>query len=573
MADINIKFDSVSSGGGSADQYLINVLQKLNASIDKLSANQNKIMSIKSGNNSIFSSGTKPFEQVSKDMNRAVMDFNSAAESALKGLGERIGNTLATSAMAALGVTILRIANNETNAIMGRATAAGRFAGAGIAGNANQDFSNYVGSLYDIERQRRIANNFALAEGAGGLAGSAVGAGVGVAAAVITKKPFGIGGAAATGGAIGAGTGEYLAAKYKNADIEREMLLKSAMAQRDAAASVSEWKTGFSRFGLGRTPTQIAGSDITGGSALNVPLSGAFQGMYGKSQNFNAILNNIVPYLTSNPVDKGGTGDLNKVSQNFLKAGFAVSDFTRLTMQSSMFTALTGKNIEAFSEDIKKARTKFGDSFDATSMQTSLNLMAVGYGKNQAQQIAFQSQFNPGLAGNVARFNNMGIQEFYQNKALSSVLGFDISKSLQSGTFVGSEASKKELQKELQDFRSGKNYGSMLTVLNAAGGFNPASLASLVQNQVKVAGGVSEDSNLSPAQKQAQDIIGAIQNGLSNVQNMTVNAQSVVVMNNGIPQSRAGSVGYSTSMNMAEGAALSRIAPSAHSAGASPAKK
>jgi hypothetical protein len=62
----------------------------------------------------------------------------------------------------------------------------------------------------------------------------------------------------------------------------------------------------------------------------------------------------------------------------------------------------------------------------------------------------------------------------------------------------------------------------------ATGAFTPASLRSTLQNKVAVnttSGNAGTESNLSPGQEKS--IIGAITDGLKNVQNMNVTAQIV----------------------------------------------
>jgi hypothetical protein len=574
MADhkIDIQFSGSGSGMGtggtdSSLQFLASILTKLNTTLDKLTTASNK--GVPGGSTSQppkfspYDINNQPFKSITNDFSKAVNDFSKDLENTFKDLGKKVGSTLTTSVMAAVGVTAYRLISNETNAIMGRAQTTGQFGAASIQGNANQQFGNYIGNLFDIEKNRQIQHNSAEAEGIGGGIGGAVSS-IGT---IIKGIPVigGVGRLIEKGGlalgAAGAATGGYAAAKLANAQIEQQMAIRSALAQRDAMASVSEWKTGFSRFGLSRTNHQIAGSNITGGAPISASLSDAFQQKYGQSQNYNAILNNITPYLQSSPLDNKQTGDLNKTSQNFLKAGFAAQDFARLTIQASQYQALTGKNIQGFSEDIKQARSKFGDVFDSSASQNQINLMAMGYNKNQAQNMAFQAQYNPSILGSGNQFMSQSIPDWYKNQAIGKIVGFDINKSLQTGHIAGaSKGTEKELNKELQAFQNGVDPLSLpkLTLLMGSGVMNPSKLAELTRKQIEpLSNTVNEKSSLSPAQSMGQDIVNTIQNGLTNVNTMNVTAQSINI---------TGNINTSHNTQRNEGGAVMTMPPNAHTA-------
>jgi hypothetical protein len=573
MADhkIDIQFSGSGSGMGtggtdSSLQFLASILTKLNTTLDKLTTASNKGLPGGSTSQppkfSPYDINNQPFKPTTNDFSKAVNDFNKDLENTFKDLGKKVGSTLTTSVMAAVGVTAYRLISNETNAIMGRAQTTGQFGAASIQGNANQQFGNYIGNLFDIEKNRQIQRNTALAEGGGGLAGSVLGTMAGTGAAILSGGRLlgGISGSAASGGAAGAALGGYGIA-HTNAQIEQQMAIRSALAQRDAMASVNEWKTGFSRFGLSRTNHQIAGSDITGGAPIPASLSDAFQQKYGQSQNYNAILNNITPYLQSSPLDNKQTGDLNKTSQNFLKAGFAAQDFARLTIQASQYQALTGKNIQGFSEDIKQARSKFGDVFDSSASQNQINLMAMGYNKNQAQNMAFQAQYNPSILGSANQFMSQSIPDWYKNQAIGKTVGFDINKSLQTGHIAGaSKGTEKELNRELQALQNGADPLSLpkLTLLMGSGVMNPSKLAELTRKQIEpLSNTVNEKNSLSPAQSMGQDIVNTIQNGLTNVNTMNVTAQNINI---------TGNINTSHNTQRNEGGAVMTMPPNAHTA-------
>lgn len=548
MADstINIKFDTGSTsneGTSSSNQFLIGVLEKLNNTLGRL-ANMNGALNTNPSNNV----GTIRSLSDLDDAKRRYQSDNDRMINEFKSLGNKIGSVIGNSIMTGIGATAIRWANNTSTAIVGRAAAQGNFVASAIGGNANQAFGSYVNNLYEIERVRRVTENTLKYQGAAGTGGAIAGTLTGVVAGGIAGAEGGpagvIAGAikgaskgAAFGGAAGYAAGTLKAAD-PNAEITRRMLIQGALASRDAMASLSQWQTGFSRFGLKMGQQTIVPSDVTHGAQITVPLATDFQRRYGQSQNYNAILNNIVPNLNTNPLDRNKTGDLGIVAQNLLKAGFAASDFAKITQQSAQYTAITGKNIQQYSEDIKAARAKFGESFDATTMQTSLNLMSIGYSKSQAQNLAFQSQYNPGLASNVSRFANMGFSEFYRNKAIGSMLGIDINKSLQSGTFVGTDAAKARLSKELAAFNRGGEYGQGMMMLNQAG-FTPASLSSLLQGKAAVNENISKtglNAEMSPAQQMAQELMTAINDGFKNVQTMNVQAQNVNIINQSATQ-------------------------------------
>lgn len=550
MADhnINIAFagGADSTPGGSSSQYLSDILQKLTTAINKLSDAAGK------------ANTTNPTSESKSDQSQP----NPT-------IWDNIGKTIGVSIASTVALTLKRFLDVEASAIMGKATASGQFMASAIKGNANTSFGSYVSGLYQTDKAKSQALAELPYQAAGGLLGSAVGSVLG---------PIG----AIGGGYVGTGIGDFFSAN-KKAEIEKQLQVKSAMAERDAMASVSQWKTGFSRFGIGKTNTEIVPGSLTdSGKAISVPLASEFQKMYGNdktgnpNQNFNAIQNNIAPYLQTNPLDKKGTGDLNSVAQNFLKAGFAAQDFAKLTIQSTQYQAQSGNNIQKFSEEVKAARAKFGDVFDINAMQTSLNLMSAGYGKDQAQKIAFQSQTNPGMMGSVNQFMTQGIGDWYKNKAIGNMVGFDINKSLAAGHITGANKGvEAELRKENKAYIGGTDPLSLplFKLLLGSGTMNSMQLGSLLQPMVKpLAHALNEPETASPAQDQAvKDISDVLKNGLSNVNTMNVTATNVVI-NQGVPQSKTGTIGMSSTMNMSEGGGL-MTTPSAYSPGRTPALK
>lgn len=530
MPDINIKLSmdeaaqGVSGGSSSTADALRDVLQKLTAAINKLTAQTTGAIQKESTVANIRSSDP--------------INPSNSSSPLWRGVGDKIGSVIGASLGVAIGAGFSRHFFNEATAIMSRATATGQFAASGVQGTANQNYGNYINSLYSTEKAREIANRNATYESVAGGTAGIVGGVASAAGDLLSGIPL-IGGigkalshsariAATAAGVVGAGKGAELAAN-KNQYTEESFTLRGAMAKREADASAEQWKTAFSRWKPTNYLQEVASSQLTGSRALSVPLSRQFEERYRQSPNYNAILNNIAPYLNTNPLSQKN-GNLSDVAERFQKAGFAVSDFSKLTIQSAQYSALTGKNLDSFSKDIVQARARFGDAYDTGTQQTALNLMAVGYGQRNAESIAYQAQFNPNLASNVNRFNNIGVSEFYRNKALSQATGIDINASLRGGQFVGSSKAREELERELKNEQDGKSYGQLLTVLNQGGGFSPAQLRSLLQPRVAESKAVGDTSTqLSPAQQAAKDIQGAIQNGFSNVQSMNVNAQTVVI--------------------------------------------
>ncbi len=504
----NASFNQYNFNGASS-QFMNQVLTNLNNAINRLNTTI--------GNMNTGGGGNQPPNRVPSGSTGDIWD--------------KVGKTIGLSIASVVGMTLKRFLDIEATSIMARATSSGQFMASAIKGNANESFGGYVNSLFQTEKAKQQAQTSAIA----GIGGGAVGAILGAVATPFTAGLVNPVTGAGAGAFLGNAFGNYISAEDR-AKIERKQQIQGALAERAAMASISEWKTGFSRFGLARTNREIVPAGLTdNGRAINVPLSQSFENQYGKSQNFNAILNGIVPNLQTQPLDMQKTGDLNKVSQNFLKAGFAVSDFAKLTMQSTQYQAVTGKNIQQFSEDVKEARSKFGDTFDVSSMQTSLNLMTLGYTKSQAQNLAFQSQYNPSSISSVDQFMSQSVGDFYKNKAIGGLIGLDINKSLSTGHAVETrKGAIEKLRSQLATYAQGETAPSNELMYFMQTGDNKR-LASLLQNQVTpISGAINEATSQSPAQDRAtSEIMDVLRNGLSNVQNMNVNAANVIINNKG----------------------------------------
>ncbi len=529
MSQIDINFNQE---GGSSNDFLIGVLNKLNAAIDRLSAK-----STRQDDSFNTDRSRNPFKQTAQDFKRAADEYSYAAEKAMKDLGSKMGSTIGGAIGAAIGVTVLRHFNNEANATMARASASGNFIASAIGGNANQAFGGYASSMFDIERQLRIANTNANAEGVGGGVGAVGGAALGAAIGMVLGGPpgalVGISQGALAGAAAGGGFGKYMAAEKSNQYTEQIMLAAGALAKRNANASVSQWETGFSRFGNGMTDTEIVPGAITGGSSIRAPLQTEFMNKYGKSQNFKAIQENIVPYLTTNPLDTKA-GDLDRLAQQFTKAGFSVGQFSQLTMQAAQSSAISGKEINSFGDDIIQARTKFGYGYGADTNQTALNLMTAGFDKEKAQSLAYQAQFNPGISGNVSKLSHSSYGEFYRLKALSPILGYDVPGSLSAGHMIGAtDATKAQYKKDLANLQSGKSLSVLLGLNNS----NGIDIASLIQNKVAEGKGLTaEELKKGPGNGPGQNAaytVGTVEGLLAKVGTMNVTATMVTLINTG----------------------------------------
>lgn len=536
MPDINVNIKSTNTGGmgSTSTDYLTNVLNKLSAAVDKLSASK---AGFNSGGNvpnsqDPFSKTNNPMGEVTNGFDNAVEEFNRAGERAFRELGSRIGATLGTAITAAVGITVLRTLNNNANAIMGRASVSGNFIAEAIGGNAHQAFGGYVSGLYDVERQRRIANTNALYEGVGGAVGAPGGAALSLVAPELALGS--VGKLAAGGATIGVGAGDYLAASTQNQYTEQEYLARAALAKKAANASISQWRTGFSRFGFQMTNHEIVPGDINGGRGVSVPLADSFNAKYDnpRTQNYNAILNNIVPYMTSNPMDSKN-GNLDDIAQTFKQAGFHVEEFGKLTQQSTQYMMITGKNFKSFADDLSDARVKFGDAYDINANQNALTLMSFGMDKDRAQHLANQSIYNPGVQNGISSLMNSSYSDYYTRKAISPILGFDLNKSLAAGQMIGidgkpaSKALKNRYSGYLSELSSGTGHNINLDYLNNAGKTSNEQLSSMLLPP-SAEGGIHSKLSTSPGEDQVPQA-GTLDNLIGQVDNMTVNAGTVIV--------------------------------------------
>lgn len=519
MADINIQLEGLSGGDSSSSQYLKSTLDKLNAAIDKLNGSVDRLSMGKGGSNVPGS----PSQPDSPQNNQAWQQ-----------IGNKIGSVLAAAIGVSVTAGIARYFNNQANAIMGRATATGAFGVAGINGTANSAFGTYASSLFSVERARQIGNNNAVYESLYGLGGSVAGGAIGLLASaenpLLASKL--IGGGAAGGGVIGAAYGKEMAA-LRNAPIEVQMQIAGAKAKRRADASVSEWQTSFSRWGLGTSSYNVVPAALNDGIAINTQLNKDFENKYQGSQNYNAILNGIVPYINRSPMDPKN-GDLDQVAQKFLKAGISVQDFGKATMQATQYQAINSKLLGSAADDYQKAIAKFGKGYDLNTNAAALNLMAMGYSTENAQRIAYNSQYNSGMSNNINAYMNSSVQEYYARQSLTKTLGFDPNQSLRLGKMVDSKGKPlsatqlKKLQTIRDNFAAGKGTYPSEFIYSQAAGISPVQFSSLLQ-----ASQPENDTNghagLGGDQSTAQQISSKL-NSPGNVDNMMVNATNVTIM-------------------------------------------
>jgi hypothetical protein len=555
--NININFGDNNGGGYQGDTHglLSSNFDRLNAMLAKLDTSVQKLTSqlqsknINSSGRSTLSERTDAQKELIELRAQKKLQEEDRKYQRIRQLEEERHNrriiaekerserqilqtrrTFGLGILGGIGYTGLQYLANQNTATMNKAGSMGSFLGANIQGQGADNYGSYIGNLYNIEKNREISRNSILAQGAGGLLGGTAGF--------------------LLGGGIGAGAGAYAGKELaqsmvtpSNAEVEQRMAIQRAISERMANASILQNRTGFSRFGLGMTNYDLVPHGFTADNkGIQARLSSQFENMYGMrngvpNPNYNSILG-ISNYLQSSPVDRNKTGDLNKVIDNFTRAGFAVQDFTKLTVQGSLYQALTGKQLEAFSNNIRSARVKFGDAFDMNTSQTSLNLMAMGYKEDAAQKIAFQSQYNSGMMSNIERFQHQGIGDWYRNKIIGDAIGgFDINKSLIAGKFVGTTAGFNKL-KQARDFIA-KNgdplQNSVYTLLQGGGIGGSDFLNSMIQPSINTLANpdYTPSKNSPERQTYENNLKSMIESGIIKTDQMTVNASFVNLNSDG----------------------------------------
>lgn len=618
MADHNINVNFSGDGGGGGNNSGVfkdiltrhaNSLNKLQNNFDKLQNNFDKVNTtfnvVNKSLQTNFNKVNTTFSTVGKDLlknnnstNKNLSGYLDKINENLKQINNNITgssiekkdrqkkekdnefnksifNTLGASLATAFGVTAMRLINNVANQSMNQAKIIGGFLASGVRGQADQVFGQYVNNMYTNQKNYDQAKNKILAQGIGGGVGSVVGTLLG---GLIGKSPNGVTTGAKIGAGVGGVAGDYFAS-VMNAPIEKRMAIIGAIKQREAEASLLQYRAGFSRFGLPMTSVQLASSGMTGGKPINTSLSMDFEKAYGykngmPNPNYNAILS-LVPYLKTNPLDKKATGDLNDTVQNFNKAGLAVQDYTKAVIQGNLYQTITNKNLKEYSDTYRKAVVKYGEDYTLGTQQTTLNLMALGFKENEAQRLSFQSQYNQSVMGNVSRYMHQGVGDWYKNKALSDMTGIDINASLKSGTLQGKTTQINQLKKEYNQMMASKTDPMSLPLLStlwASGTFDLGQLGGLLQPQVKskIKGIDTGQAGYSPAQEQyVSDIKNILSNGTININDMNVTASVVNIVNQGGSSFGNNAVQSNNSI----GALLSTYSPTVFRGDYSPAKK
>lgn len=410
----------------------------------------------------------------------------------------------------------------ETGYIMANASSRGSFAQATIMGRAMEQYPEYKKQLVENEKQKTIAQTTAKYEAPSTGVGTAIGTTLGY----LIGSRFGMGAKFAlyggTAGAyVGDNVGKYFASK-ETSKISQQYDVKSAEEQRDAMLRTGMWTSSLARF------NNRKGADTQG-----------FMDRYGKDQNVLGIQNGIAPYMNS----AFNEHDLSGVAQNFLKAGYSVDQFAKLTLQATQYQVISGKDIKQFSEDMKQARAKYGAGYDLGTNQTAIDLMTKGVKPEEAQKVAYQSQFNPSVLQNVNSFLGNDKVSFEMKRNIGDMLGIDILETERTGNLVATDPKDTEkLRKRLQgDWdkynKSGKkDFGYDYTVLGTLG-IAPGTINQWTSGSPEgYKGEISKDamdSSKNEAQQAGSDIIQAIQQGLANVGSVNINAGQVTVVNGG----------------------------------------
>jgi hypothetical protein len=432
----------------------------------------------------------------------------------------QIAGILGSSLVSFLG----RELDISTQYRMANAGSYGGFAGSTIMGNAMQSYPAFRAGLVQNKKQEQMSQNSStwgilgdLIKSGGALAGGLIGSPLGLATGGMS-----ILGGGAVGYKLVSGIADNIAnygASFKNAKISQQYDVKSAEEQRNAMLRVGMWSSQLSRYGN----------------------SNGFISRYGQDQNVLGIQNGIAPYMNSNPNEH----DLSGVAQNFLKAGYSVDQFAKLTLQATQYQVISGKDIKQFSEDMKQARAKYGAGYDLGTNQTAIDLMTKGVKPEEAQKIAYQSQFNPSILPSVNDFLGNTRTSYEYKKALGDAMGLDINSLEQHGGNLKKYSTPefyKAITKELDDFQNSdpKNrvYGTNMTML--ADGPLHITPDKLLQWKSGAPDGYkgeiskdAMDASKNEAQQAGSDIIQAIQQGLSNVGNVNINAGTVTVVNGG----------------------------------------
>jgi hypothetical protein len=411
---------------------------------------------------------------------------------------------------------IAREMNISAQYTMAKAQNTGSFAQSTVMGRGMQDYPSYLASQVQAKKQEQIAQHTSNWGVGGQSLRYGIDALVGGGTFLLTKNRTDALLAANFADNYASSLGDkftnYFAASG-NAKLSKEGDLQSAETQRDAMLRTGMWTSPLARF------NNRKGADTQG-----------FMDRYGKDQNVLGIQNGIAPYMNN----AFNEHDLSGVAQNFLKAGYSVDQFAKLTLQATQYQVISGKDIKQFSEDMKQARAKYGAGYDLGTNQNAIDLMTKGVKPEEAQKIAYQSQFNPSVLQNVNSFLGNDRTSFETKKALGGMLGFDWLETERTGNLVGSPEFKKKITSELGKYNKsgGKEFGYDMTVLGQFG-ITPSTLGQWTTGSPEgYKGEISKDAmdaSKNEAQQAGNDIIQAIQQGLSNITTVSTTGNITVV--------------------------------------------
>jgi hypothetical protein len=414
---------------------------------------------------------------------------------------------------------------------MAKAQNTGSFAQSTVMGRGMQDYPSYLASQVQAKKQEQIAQHTSNWAVGGQSLRYGIDALVGAGTFLLTKNKttslLAANFADNYASSLGDKFTNYFAAPG-NAKLSKEGDLQSAETQRDAMLRTGMWTSSLARF------NNRKGADTQG-----------FMDRYGKDPNALGIQT-----IASNMNVPFNTQDLKSVANNFLQAGFSVDQFAKLTLQATQYQVISGKNIKEFSADMMKAKTKYYGAYDLSTNQTAIDLMTKGVDTEQAQKIAYQSQFNPTMLESVNRYLGNDRISFETKKGLGDATGIDflsIEQDPSNAKKYMSPEKWKQFNEELNDFSSRdpkkRKYGDLMTLMDKGVGWDSKFMLGLRSGAPEGSQGeLSKDATTpvkSEFQQAGSDIIQAIQQGLSNITTVSTTGNITVVGTiNGTPPTK-----------------------------------
>lgn len=417
---------------------------------------------------------------------------------------------------------IAREMNISAQYTMAKAQNTGSFAQSTVMGRGMQDYPSYLASQVQAKKQEQMAQHTSNWAVGGQSLRYGLDALVGAGTFLLTKNKttslLAANFADNYASSLGDKFTNYFAAPG-NAKLSKEGDLQSAETQRDAMLRTGMWTSPLARF------NNRKGADTQG-----------FMDRYGKDPNALGIQT-----IASNMNVPFNTQDLKSVANNFLQAGFSVDQFAKLTLQSTQYQIASGKNIKEFSEDMRKARAIYYGAYDLSTNQTAIDLMTKGVKPEEAQKIAYQSQFNPSVLPSVNDFLGNTRTSYEYKKALGDAVGLDINSLEQHGGNLKKystpefyNAITKELDNYTNSDPNNRVYGKNMTLL-ADGGLHitPDKLLQWKAGAPEGSQGELSKDATNPVKSEFQqagsDIIQAIQQGLSNITTVSTTGNITVV--------------------------------------------